>query len=1004
MLQWILKKIVGTKNQREVSKLWPRVQTINDFETAFQSLSEEALKAKTAEFRARYEKGETLDALLPEAFAVVKNACRRLTEAKTVASVRGYERVWNMIPFDVQLIGGMVLHSGRISEMATGEGKTLVATLPVYLNALTGKGVHVVTVNDYLAARDAEWMGLVYRYLGLTVGCLQNSQSPAVRREQYQCDITYGTNSEFGFDYLRDNGMAVSAADQVQRGHVFAIVDEVDSILIDEARTPLIISGPTTVVREHHYDKFKPSVESLFNEQSRQINALLAEAEELLKKGENEAAGRLLYKAKEGMPKSKRLRKLLEEPAHRKWLEKSELSFVQDAMREELFKLKEEMFFSIDERSNEVNLSEKGRHFLSPTDEHAFTLPDIIHEYALLDNQTLTPDEKRKRRQQIQSNYDSVNERIHAVSQLLRAFCLYEKDVHYVVVENKVCIVDEYTGRMLAGRRWSDGLHQAVEAKEGVAIESETQTYATITIQNYFRLYKKLAGMTGTAETDASEFKEIYKMDVVVIPTNRVCVRQDFNDVVYKTRRDKYAAIIAELKECHSRKQPVLVGTISVEVSELLSRMLKRDGIPHTVLNAKFHQQEAEIVERAGYAGAITIATNMAGRGTDIKLAEGVADSGGLHVIGTERHESRRIDRQLRGRCARQGDPGSSRFYVSFEDDLMRLFGASEKITALMERFGFKDGEDLQHPWLNKSVETAQKRVEAHNFQIRKRTLEYDDVLNKQREIVYGYRNELLRTEAPREFILEALEEVVDGRVRSHYAGSEGALSPDAEGELLDWVNTTFPLGLTREEAEFQRKNVDEAYQLIVTKVVQAYEVKEKYEDPDALRALERYTVLGAVDKLWQAHLYGMDGLRSGIHLRAYAQRDPLIEYKKEGFEMFEEMWSTVKHEIVNNIFRSATSLMAFENFLKDLPQKLVHQELGAFATPAEQQSAAGIATAGPREDVVAEAIKATPMRREGPKIGRNDPCPKARKNDQGNVLKFKNCCGKEGLESCKFH
>nr|WP_306469682.1 preprotein translocase subunit SecA [Oscillatoria laete-virens] len=998
--------MLGSKNQRELRKIQPLIAQINGFEEGYRNLSDEQLRAKTDEFKSRFASGESLDALMPEAFAAVKNAARRFTERGQMVNVRGYELKWEMVHFDEQLIGGIVLHSGRIAEMGTGEGKTLVATLPVYLNALSGKGVHVVTVNDYLAARDSEWMGALYRFLGLTVGCLQHDLRGAARREQYLCDITYGTNSEFGFDYLRDNSMATTKDAQVQRGHSYAIVDEVDSILIDEARTPLIISGPAAVSQDHQFDRYKPMVERLVQEQTRMVNGILNEAEELIRaKGDPAEYGRLLYKARLGMPKSRRLLKLLEDPINRKAMEKSELFFYQDTMKVKHFELKEEMLFTIEEKSFEVNLTDKGRASLNPGDENAFTLPDMIKDLADLDNVTgIAPQERTQRKQAIQKQYDEVNERIHCVGQLLRAYCLYEKDVHYVVQENKVQIVDEFTGRVLPGRRWSDGLHQAVEAKEGVSIEEETQTYATVTIQNYFRLYKKLAGMTGTAETDAAEFKEIYKMDVVVIPPHRTCIRQDGNDVLYKTKREKYNAILREIKQAHERRQPVLVGTIAVEVSELISRMLKRDGIPHTVLNAKFHQSEAEVVARAGQVGAVTIATNMAGRGTDIKLGAGVAELGGLHVIGTERHESRRIDRQLRGRCARQGDPGSSRFFVSFEDDLMRLFGASEKMTSLMERFGFKEGEELQHPWLNKSVETAQKRVEQHHFTQRKRTLEYDDVLNQQRTIVYGYRNDILESEEPRSFIFEAVDEVMEAKITELYITEDGVVTDATKNDIVGWLNVTFPLNLEVADIDWEKMSKEDIVTNAIGRVREAYSLKEKHEDPALLKQLERYTVLSAIDKLWQEHLYGMDGLRGGIHLRGYGQRDPLVEYKKEAFEMFRDMWDRSKAEIVSNIFRSATSLMAFEKFLSALPQKMIHQQVSAFGDAAPEAQASGAGAPKASGETVTEAIKSTPIRRDAPKINRNDPCPKGKKNDQGNVLKFKNCCGKEGLESCKFH
>ena len=596
---------------------------------------------------------------------------------------------WAMVHFDVQLIGGLVLHRGRITEMATGEGKTLVATLPVYLNALTGRGVHVVTVNDYLARRDAEWMGQLYAFLGLTVGIIQHDQPPELRRAQYECDITYGTNSEFGFDYLRDNGMATSRDQQVQRSHYYAIVDEVDSILIDEARTPLIISGPSTI-STHQYDRFKPLVEQLVRKQTMLCNRLSTEAKELYEAGKKDEAGRALFKLKLGQPRNKGLTRMMEDPDLRKLIDKAELEFYKDTDgKAALVDLKEELFFTIEERQHDADLTQKGRDFLKPDDPDAFVLPDLLTEFADIENKPgLTDAEKAQQKSARQQYCDAQAERIHNISQLLKAYCLYEKDVEYVVEDNKVIIVDTFTGRKMPGRRWSDGLHQAVEAKEGVQIDRETQTLATITIQNYFRLYEKLAGMTGTAETEANEFHDIYRLDVNVIPTNRPARRVDENDRIYKTRREKYNAVIDAIKGAHGKGQPVLVGTASVESSELLSRMLKLQKIPHTVLNAKYHMQEAEIVARAGLQGSVTISTNMAGRGTDIKLGEGIAEAGGLYVIGTERHESRRIDRQLRGRCARQGDPGLSRFYVSFEDDLMRNFGASDRMTRIMETFG----------------------------------------------------------------------------------------------------------------------------------------------------------------------------------------------------------------------------------------------------------------------------------------------------------------------------
>ena len=1018
MLATILKKILGSKNDREVRKIRPIVARINEIEAQLQSQPEHVLREKTAAWKEQLSKIDDLDELkkqlatiLPEAFAVVKNAARRLVGSK--ANVRGHELAWEMVHFDVQLIGGYALHTGHIAEMATGEGKTLVGTLPVYLNALTGRGVHVVTVNDYLAARDSEWMGHLYRYLGLTVGCILNSQPPQVRREMYACDITYGTNAEFGFDYLRDNGMATRKEEQVQRGHYFAIVDEVDSILIDEARTPLIISGPAVVNINNQYDKFKPAVESVVRAQEKLCARFLNEATDLLKKlrpadGSNpknkeeleREIGLLLFRVKMGAPRSEGLLRVLEDPENIKLMNKAELSCHADQSKKQLYEQKEQLFYAMDEKSHEADLTEKGREFLSPGDPDAFMLPDLIGAYHELDaRKDLELKQRMEEKAKLQAAFENRAQSIHSIAQLLKAYSIYQKDVQYVVQDNKVIIVDENTGRLMTGRRWSDGLHQAVEAKEGVEIEKETQTYATITIQNYFRLYHKLAGMTGTAETEAQEFFDIYKLGVLTIPTNRPNIRKDKNDSVYKTKREKFNAVVKEIKEIHGQGRPILCGTASVEASEHLSRLLKKEGLIHSVLNAKFHEQEAEIVARAGQRGSITIATNMAGRGTDIKLGPGVSEVGGLHVLGTERHESRRIDRQLRGRCSRQGDPGSSHFFISLEDDLMRLFG-SDRIVKVMERVGLEEGQELEHFMLNKSIEQAQKRVEGHNFQIRKRTLEYDDVMNKQREIVYGFRNEIIQGDDPRDRLMDIMEEVVLLKVESHSAPDTDVDEWNLRG-LADWLNLTFPLGLTEEELAKIAKAGDEKPQpgslfdglnphqfALVTHISdavrEAYDLKISFENPVALVQIERYTILSAIDRLWQEHLYGMDSLRNSIHLRQYGQRDPLLEYKAEAFKVFEELMLNIKSEICGNIFRSASSLLAFEQFLQNLPKRTSHQSASAF------DSADGDKQAG--SEVVSEAneaiAKAKPIR-TGPKVGRNDPCP------CGSGKKYKNCCGK---------
>jgi preprotein translocase subunit SecA len=1000
MVGWILKKILGSKNQREIKRLMPLVRTINELDEQFKALSDDDLQAKTEAWKAELAaitdlegQWNKLDEILPEAFAVVKNAARRLTERQQEFTVCDQPMTWNMVHFDVQLVGGIVLHRGRIAEMATGEGKTLVATLPLYLNALTGKGAHLVTVNDYLARRDAEWMGQLYSFLGLTVGVIQHDQSPDERREQYGMDITYGTNSEFGFDYLRDNGMATTRDQQVQRGYNFAIVDEVDSILIDEARTPLIISGPSTV-STHQYDKWKPLVDQLVRKQNMLCNRLASEAKELFEQGKTEEGGLAMFKVKLGQPRNKPLLRMMEDPEKRKAIDKAELSFYQDTRKEELFALKEELFFTIEEKSSESDLSEQGRAFLNPDEPDSFVLPDLISEFTEIDlDPNLSPEQKEKAKVERQQHCDAQAERIHNISQLLRAYCLFEKDVAYVVEENKVVIVDEYTGRKMPGRRWSDGLHQAVEAKEGVQIDRETQTLATITIQNYFRLYHKLAGMTGTADTEAAEFHDIYKLDVNVIPTNRPVARKDANDRIYKTRREKYNAVINEIKERHAKAQPVLVGTVSVEASELLSRMLKREKVPHNVLNAKFHMQEAEIVQRAGQAGTVTISTNMAGRGTDIKLGESVADRGGLFVIGTERHESRRIDRQLRGRCARQGDPGGSRFYVSFEDDLMRNFGAADRMTKIMERFGLEEGQELEHPWLNKSVETAQKRVEQRNYLARKRTLDFDDVMNNQREVVYTYRNDTIDSEEPRKLVFEVIDEAVPAKVQE-FLGTGASNEEPNYGGLLNWVNVTFPLGLSKDKAQFETRTVEENTQFLIGKIKESYERKSSHEEPTAVKSLERYIILNAIDRLWQEHLYAMDALREGVYLRSYAQKDPLIEYKTEAYEMFVELMANIKNEVLHNLFRSTSNLQAFENFLSTLPQFLLKEQAPSAATGpvpgrhGDRMPAMGDAVSS-NGDGSELKLDLAPVRRDTPKVGRNEPCP------CGSGKKYKNCCGR---------
>jgi len=1011
-MQWLIKKIVGTKNHRDAKKMRPMVSRINELEQQYQVLTDDQLKAKTQEFRDRLAKGASLDDLLCEAYAVVKNACRRL--CGNTFQVCGHDLTWDMVPFDTQLMGGMALHQGKIAEMATGEGKTLVATLPLYLNALGGNNVHLVTVNDYLARRDSQWMGQVFTYLGLTVGCIQNHMNSEQRRAEYAKDITYGTNSEFGFDYLRDNGMAWRPEDQVQRGYHYALIDEIDSILIDEARTPLIISGPAPVSSNQYMD-LKPRVERLVKRQAELCNRLVTEARQAIEEKNDSMAMAKLYQVHHGMPKHKQLMHILEEPSVRRLLEKVEGQMLTDMYKEQARELREELFFNIDEKGHDATLTEKGCEEMSPSDPDAYVLPDLVSIMSDLDGNTaLSETERARQKQEFQDRVATRSERIHNVDQLIKAYCLYEKDIQYVVQENQVLIVDEYTGRILPGRRWSDGLHQAVEAKEGVKIERETQTLATITIQNYFRMYAKLGGMTGTAETEADEFHQIYKLDVMVIPTNRPVRRVDRNDVVYKTHREKFKAIIDEIIECHSRGQPVLVGTISVETSELVSRMLSRAKIPHNVLNAKNHEREADIVARAGHKGGVTIATNMAGRGTDIKLEDGVVwiprtvvmsqtsltdkidgktlkeqlteKPCGLYVIGSERHESRRIDRQLRGRCARQGDPGMSRFYVSLEDDLMRLFG-SDRIAGFMERFGMEEGEMLEHKLLNRSIETAQRRVEQQNFSIRKRTLEYDDVMNKQRSIIYSFRGDIVRSTQTREQLLDVIYEVISTHVEEMLQGGK----EDACEAFLLWLHGTFPIAVKREELSFGKDDLDVVTDRIFDKVRHAYEIKIANEGGDLMQNVERQVMLQSIDLHWQDYLRSIDGLRQGVGLRAYGQRDPLVEYKREAYDMFATLMDDIREDICEKIFRTSSQILAFERMMRQMPMQTIHDGVsvlgqGGGADSAEPQRP----TVRGGNEVMQAALKASsvPVQRQVQKVGRNDPCP------CGSGKKFKKCCG----------
>ncbi len=1018
MFNKLVKKIFGDKNSRAMKDLWPIVDEINEEYAKLETLSDDELRGKTIEFKEkiaeetkelrdkiqslkdklkadvidddrnaiydevdkledelteRYE--EILDEILPQAYAVVKDTCRRLV-GKTY-DVAGASVTWDMIPYDVQLIGGIVLHQGKIAEMATGEGKTLVATLPIYLNALTGRGVHVVTVNDYLAKRDSEWMGEIYKYHDLSVGCIINTMAPEQRKEIYNYDITYGTNNEFGFDYLRDN-MAISKENCVQRKHNYAIVDEVDSVLIDEARTPLIISGPVES-DEHKFYEMKPKVERLFKKQSQLVAKLVQEAEDILTNGgDKNQAGVTLLRAFRGFPKNKKLIKLLGEPDYKKLLQTTELDFLRDNAKR-MPEIDEELYFAIDEKMNSIDLTEKGREELasgSAEGKEFFVLPDLGTEISKIENDpSIADDEKIKMRDSLYHTYGERSDRIHTLNQLLKAYTLFSKDDEYVITEDgKIAIVDEFTGRVLPGRRYSDGLHQAIEAKENVKVEKDTQTLATITLQNYFRLYKKLAGMTGTAETEEGEFFEIYKLEVVVIPTNRPISRDDAEDSIYKTKREKFNAVIEKVKELREEKRPVLVGTTSVEVSETLSRMLKRQGIPHNVLNAKQHQSEAEIVAFAGQPGAITIATNMAGRGTDIKLGAGIKDLGGLYILGTERHESRRIDRQLRGRAGRQGDPGTSKFFISLEDDLMRLFG-SDRITNVMGRLGMEEGEAIQHPMITKSVERAQKKVEENNFAIRKRLLEFDNVMNQQREVIYSRRKQALEGERLKEAIYDNLEEYIDSLLDKYY---EEALIEQLRADLMHNLLIDFNV----EPDVFQKLGRDGLKEKIMEAAKDFYEKKEEMISSELMARLERYAVLSVIDEKWKEHLREMDDLKEGIGLRAYGQKDPLLEYKGEAFHLFVSLLEQIRNGVVSFCFKFwPHAPEEVQQRRARRPQRITTVKEGSTNMGLQGQSS---------EDEGGKRGKQQPIRVED-RVGRNDPCP------CGSGKKYKHCHGKNG-------
>ncbi len=1004
---------------------------------------------------------EFLKELIPTAFAIVKETAKRFKENEELTvSARDFDRdlaaevdhiridgdiaiwdnnwiaggnriTWDMIHYDVQLIGGVVLHEGKIAEMATGEGKTLVATLPVFLNALTGRGVHIVTVNDYLAKRDAEWMGPIYQFHGLSIDCIDKHQPNSdARRKAYYADITYGTNNEFGFDYLRDN-MALSPQDLVQRRHHYTIVDEVDSVLIDDARTPLIISGPIPRGDNQEFNQLKPRVEKLVNAQRKLVNDILVEARARLKEEDNEKAGFLLLQAFKGLPRTKALIKLLSEPGNKSLMHKTENFYMQENSKN-MYKVTDDLFFVIDEKNNSIEMTEKGIDLITSASEDSsfFILPDIGSEIAELEKSNLSAKDKLIKKDKLLQDYAVKSERVHTVNQLLKAYSLFERDVDYVVMDNKVKIVDEQTGRILEGRRYSDGLHQAIEAKENVKIEAATQTFATITLQNYFRMYHKLAGMTGTAETEAGEFWDIYKLDVVVIPTNVPVIRDDKHDLVYKTKREKYNSVIDEIVSLVKDGRPVLVGTTSVEISELLSRMLKLRDIRHNVLNAKLHAKEADIVAEAGKSGTVTIATNMAGRGTDIKLTPGTREAGGLAIVGTERHESRRVDRQLRGRAGRQGDPGTSQFFVSLEDDLMRLFG-SDRIANIMDRLGLKEGEVIQHPMISRSIERAQKKVEENNFGIRKRLLEYDDVMNSQREVIYTKRRQALLGERIGVNVANMMYDVCESIVADHHGQSD---FEDFSMDVLRNLSVEAPiddaeyLKLTQEEiTEKLYQVIREAYARkrkaiaeqampvirnvfekqgkiyenivvpisdgnkvfqIITRLEKAYET----DGAELVKSFEKFTLLHSIDDAWKEHLRELDDLRQSVQNAAYEQKDPLLIYKFESFELFKQVIDKINREITSTLVKAFIPLKEDQEVQKAQgPKRLDLSQFEERKTEAEsalsKETDGGGQQAGPPG---APPGRSSQPIRTGKKFGRNDLVKVRYSNGEIKEIKYK--------------
>ncbi len=1047
ILKKAITRVFGSRFDRERRKLQPILDAIHREEERLKGLSESELKGQTERFRGilaertrevkdeldrvgrekhdcadpverdrlerrhvelegqwKAELGTVLDEILPEAFATVREACRRLMG--TEVQVTGRALTWDMVPYDVQLLGGIVLHQGKIAEMATGEGKTLVATLPLYLNALTGRGAHLVTVNNYLARRDSHWMGHVYNYLGLSVAVLDDTEpSSPERRAAYHADITYGTNNEFGFDYLRDN-MVFTLDQRVQRPHAYAIIDEVDSILIDEARTPLIISGPVGNEEDQRYGQFNRPVAELVRKQAGVVSNVLAQAEKLLQEpdGQHEA-GLRLYQAHLGMPKNKKLLKLLNEMGNKQLLQKMELEAIADRKlpmkQQKLRDLEESLYFVLDEKGHSVHLTDMGAAALSPGEPELFLVPDISEEIHQVENDPdLSPGERLERRREVEAAYAAKSEKLHAIHKLLQAYALYEKDVDYVVQEGQVLIVDEFTGRLMAGRRWSDGLHQAVEAKEGVQVKGETQTLATITIQNYFRMYDKLSGMTGTAETEETEFYQIYGLEVSVIPTHRPIARDDRHDRIYKTRREKYNAIVDEVERQHELGLPVLIGTVTVEVSETLSRQLKRRGLKHEVLNAKFHQREAEIVAGAGQKGAITIATNMAGRGTDIKLGKDLdlkLDEAGLQIIGTERHESRRIDRQLRGRSGRQGDPGATVFYISLEDDLMRLF-ISDRIAGMMDKTGVEEGEVISHPWVTRAIGKAQQRVELQNFQQRKRLLEYDDVMNQQREVIYSLRlfalerGEELKAEA-RRMIQDALER----EVRLWLAQAARPEEYDLAGlharlltQYLVAVDGIDGVTDTMDESAVLEAVYEAGEQTFQRKLAYLHDFGRTINVGDVDSQVLSQVTLSVIDEKWKDHLYDLDQLRNAIQYRAYGQKDPLVEYKREAFEMFEGLMDDLHAAFTERFLKIQVSAQPPAPARRPPPAEATRGPDDLFA-PATRRAPVDGAAAGPSVPAPPVATNLGRVPQQGttvPEVGRNDPCP------CGSGRKYKKCHG----------